>query len=65
MVETATKRIIEPKIRSVLQQPLTVGESPVWDEETGALWLVDILAPAIVRISPDDKADRFEHFEVL
>lgn len=53
-------RIVEPKIRSVLQQPLTVGESPVWDEETGALWLVDILAPAIVRISAKGKADRFD-----
>lgn len=52
-------RIIEPKIRSVLQQPLTVGESPVWDEETGALWLVDILAPAVLRLSPDGTVDRF------
>ncbi|MBX4934618.1 SMP-30/gluconolactonase/LRE family protein [Rhizobium bangladeshense] len=52
-------RILEPKVRSVLQQPLTVGESPVWDEQTGALWHVDILAPAIVRISAGGKIDRF------
>ncbi|MBX5223674.1 MULTISPECIES: SMP-30/gluconolactonase/LRE family protein [unclassified Rhizobium] len=53
-------RIVEPKIRPVLQQPLTVGESPVWDEETGALWLVDILAPALVRLSAEGKADHFD-----
>lgn len=53
-------RIIEPKVRSVLQQPLTVGESPVWDEETGALWLVDILAPALVRLSAEGTVDRFD-----
>ncbi|MBX5132102.1 SMP-30/gluconolactonase/LRE family protein [Rhizobium lentis] len=53
-------RLIEPKARSVLQQPLTVGESPVWDEETGALWLVDILAPAVIRCSADGKVERFD-----
>lgn len=53
-------RIIEPEVRSVLEQPLTVGESPVWDEETGALWLVDILAPALVRISAESRIDRFD-----
>ncbi|MGO6899558.1 SMP-30/gluconolactonase/LRE family protein, partial [Rhizobium ruizarguesonis] len=44
-------RIIRPDVRSVIQQPLTVGESPVWDEETGTLWFVDIQAPALVRRS--------------
>lgn len=42
------------------EQPLTVGESPVWDEETGTLWFVDILAPALVRLSASGKIDRFD-----
>ncbi|RUM06062.1 SMP-30/gluconolactonase/LRE family protein [Rhizobium chutanense] len=53
-------RIIRPDVRSVIRQPLTVGESPVWDDETGSLWLVDILAPAIVRISAEGTIDRFD-----
>ncbi|MBB5662378.1 sugar lactone lactonase YvrE [Rhizobium leguminosarum] len=53
-------RIIRPEIRSVIQQPLTVGESPVWDDETGTLWLVDILAPALVRLSAEGRIDRFD-----
>ncbi|ANP89461.1 SMP-30/gluconolactonase/LRE family protein [Rhizobium leguminosarum] len=53
-------RIIRPDIRPVFQQPLTVGESPVWDEETGTLWFVDILAPALVRLSASGKIDRFD-----
>ncbi|MBY5816204.1 SMP-30/gluconolactonase/LRE family protein [Rhizobium leguminosarum] len=53
-------RIIRPDIRPVFQQPLTVGESPVWDEETGTLWFIDILAPALVRLSASGKIDRFD-----
>ncbi|ARM92333.1 SMP-30/gluconolaconase/LRE domain-containing protein (plasmid) [Rhizobium sp. CIAT894] len=53
-------RIIRPDIRSVIQQPLTVGESPVWDDETGTLWFVDILAPAVVRLSASGQIDRFD-----
>jgi sugar lactone lactonase YvrE len=30
----------------------TVGESPVWDAETGLLWWVDIRAPALHRTHP-------------
>jgi sugar lactone lactonase YvrE len=52
-------RIIRPQVRSVIQQPLTVGESPVWDDETGTLWLVDILAPTLVRLSASGQIDRF------
>ncbi|MGO8565290.1 SMP-30/gluconolactonase/LRE family protein, partial [Rhizobium ruizarguesonis] len=47
-------------VRSVIQQPLTVGESPVWDEETGTFWFVDIQAPALVRRSASVKIDRFD-----
>ncbi|APO79021.1 SMP-30/gluconolaconase/LRE domain-containing protein (plasmid) [Rhizobium etli 8C-3] len=53
-------RIVRPHVRPVLQQPLGVGESPVWDEESGTLWLVDIQAPAVIRISPQGKVDRFD-----
>ena len=49
-------RIIHPQVRSVIEQPLTVGESPVWDDETGTLWFVDILAPAVVRLSASGKS---------
>ncbi|PDT22841.1 SMP-30/gluconolactonase/LRE family protein [Rhizobium hidalgonense] len=52
-------KIIRPDVRSVIQQPLTVGESPVWDDQTGTLWLVDILAPALVRLSASGQIDRF------
>ncbi|MGO7453481.1 SMP-30/gluconolactonase/LRE family protein [Rhizobium ruizarguesonis] len=53
-------RIIRPDVRSVIQQPLTVGESPVWDGETGTLWFVDIQAPALVRLLASGKIDRFD-----
>jgi sugar lactone lactonase YvrE len=53
-------RIIEPEVRPILHQPLGVGESPVWDDETGDLWLVDIQAPAVMRISAKGVIDRFE-----
>lgn len=35
-----------------------VGESPVWDARRGVLWLVDILAPAVIRFDPDDGTTR-------
>ncbi|ANM14633.1 MULTISPECIES: SMP-30/gluconolactonase/LRE family protein [unclassified Rhizobium] len=53
-------RIMHPQVRSVIEQPLTVGESPVWDDDTGTLWFVDILAPAVVRLSASGKIDRFD-----
>ncbi|TCU15157.1 SMP-30/gluconolactonase/LRE family protein [Rhizobium sullae] len=52
-------RIIHPEVRPMLQQPLGIGESPVWDEKTGYLWLVDIQAPAIIRLSAQGKIDSF------
>lgn len=33
-----------------------LGESPVWDETSGRLWWVDILAPALHRTDPADGA---------
>jgi sugar lactone lactonase YvrE len=35
-----------------------VGESPVWDARRGVLWMVDILAPAVIRFDPTDGATR-------
>lgn len=31
-----------------------VGESPIWDGRTQSLWFIDIEAPAIHRLGPDD-----------
>jgi len=53
-------RIIEPKLRSLIDTPLKVGESPAWDGRTGNLWFVDILAPAIFCLHPGGKLDRYE-----
>jgi sugar lactone lactonase YvrE len=43
----------------VIDFPLTVGESPTWDDRTGSLWFVDILAPAAFRLGPDGSIDRY------
>src|SRR6218665_519615 len=53
-------RIIEPQVRPVIDVPLRVGESPVWDERTGDLWFVDILAPAILCLRAGGRVDRFD-----
>lgn len=51
--------VIYPETRRVLDLPLHVGESPTWDDRSGDLWLVDILAPAVVRLSADGRVNRF------
>lgn len=53
-------RVIHPDARRVLEVPLRVGESPTWDAETGDLWLVDILAPAVLCLHADGRLSRFE-----
>lgn len=53
-------RIVEPKLRYLIDTPLKVGESPTWDERTGDLWFVDINAPAIFRLLPNEELVRFE-----
>lgn len=52
-------RMIEPKLRYLIDTPLQVGESPVWDDRTGNVWFVDITAPAIFRLAPSGKLDHF------
>lgn len=53
-------RIITPETRRVIDFPMKVGESPTWDDRTGDLWLVDILAPAAICLRADGKTDRYE-----
>lgn len=53
-------RIISPDVRRLIDMPLRVGESPVWDDRTGDLWFVDILAPAAFCLRPDGRLDRFD-----
>jgi sugar lactone lactonase YvrE len=52
--------VIRPDARRLLEAPLKVGESPTWDAETGDLWLVDILAPAVLCLHADGRLSRFE-----
>lgn len=53
-------RIIEPEIRTLIETPLRVGESPTWDDRTGDLWFVDILAPAVFRLATNGRLDRYD-----
>ncbi|POO56038.1 SMP-30/gluconolactonase/LRE family protein [Agrobacterium rosae] len=53
-------RIIEPTFHQLIDVPLKVGESPVWDDRSGALWFVDILAPAVFRLAQSGHLDRFD-----
>jgi sugar lactone lactonase YvrE len=41
-----------PHIRKLIDLPLGVGESPVWDDRLGKLYFVDITAPAVFRFTP-------------
>lgn len=49
-----------PQIRRLIDIPLQVGESPVWDDREGVLWFVDTLAPAVFRRHGDGRLDRFD-----
>ncbi|MDO1583557.1 SMP-30/gluconolactonase/LRE family protein [Rhizobium oryzicola] len=53
-------RIISPQVRRVIDVPLRVGESPTWDDRTGDLWFVDILAPAAFRLKADGSLRRYD-----
>jgi sugar lactone lactonase YvrE len=53
-------RICHPTIRRVIDTPLRVGESPTWDAQTGDLWFVDILAPAVLCLRHDGRVDRYD-----
>lgn len=53
-------RIITPEPRRIIDFPMKVGESPTWDDGTGDLWLVDILAPAAICLRANGRTDRYE-----
>ncbi|AFL51125.1 sugar lactone lactonase YvrE [Sinorhizobium fredii] len=53
-------RIITPETRRLIDFPMQVGESPSWDERTGDLWFVDILAPAAICLHADGRVDRYD-----
>jgi sugar lactone lactonase YvrE len=38
------------KFNTLVDLNLEIGESPVWDEQRGAVWFVDILSPAVLCI---------------
>jgi len=42
----------EAKFETLIDLPLEIGESPVWDERRGVLWFVDILSPAVLSLEP-------------
>jgi sugar lactone lactonase YvrE len=46
----------EPSISVCIDVALELGESPVWDDERGVLWFVDIAAHAIHSFDPDTRA---------
>ena len=41
-----------PETTRLVDVPLGVGENPLWDERTGCLLFIDILAPALFRLDP-------------
>jgi sugar lactone lactonase YvrE len=41
-----------PHIAEIIDFPLGIGESPVWDDRRDILWFVDILAPALHCVDP-------------
>jgi L-arabinonolactonase len=50
---TGERRMKDVEVRCVVDAGCLLGEWPVWDVETHALWWVDIKAPAIHRWRPD------------
>ncbi|MTH77849.1 SMP-30/gluconolactonase/LRE family protein [Paracoccus aestuariivivens] len=49
-----------PETRQLIDVPLGVGESPVWDDREQVLWFVDTLGPAVFRRHEDGRLDRFD-----
>jgi sugar lactone lactonase YvrE len=47
-------------IEVVLRADTTIGESPTWSAEEGALYFIDVKAPALFRLDPDSgRLDRW------
>ena len=34
-------------------EPLALAEGPVWDDQSGVLWFVDITQQLVLRLDPD------------
>ena len=46
---------------TLIDVPLGTGEGPAWDAASGALWFIDIAAPALFRLDPATRAlQRFD-----
>jgi sugar lactone lactonase YvrE len=45
-------RIEHPKVEHAIDFPIGLGEGPLWDGRQGALYFVDISAPALLRCDP-------------
>ena len=53
--------IEHPETKRLIDVPLGVGENPLWDDRTGLLLFIDILAPALFRLDPaTGKLERFD-----
>jgi sugar lactone lactonase YvrE len=44
------------RFEKIIDFPLGIGESPVWDDRRQILWFVDILAPAVFSLKPESLA---------
>ena len=65
MTETDLKReIVDPTLLPLPSnfhihlEGLQAAESPFWDAVSGCVWLVDMLAPALIRVDPQSDATR-------
>src|SRR6202035_3527939 len=53
-------------VQTLIDVPLGIGESPLWDHRQGVLWFIDIEAPAIFRYRPaQGELKRFETPETV
>ena len=42
-----------PDVNRLIDRPLTLGESPVWDDREGVLWFVDIAEQLVLSLEPE------------
>src|SRR4051812_4993312 len=48
----------DPEIELVVDAQATIGEAPVWAAREGALYWIDVKAPALYRTDPDSGETR-------
>lgn len=44
------------EIETPIDEPLALAEGPVWDDQSGVLWFVDITQQLVLRLDPDSRA---------